>query len=244
MGTSGRFISVSFEERKRIFRIFFEEANGRLPVYCMTGFFDTRRTIALWQYAEEAGANGILVILPYFQHPSKRAVLEHCRTVSRHTGLPMMLYNNYAFSPCDPVTEWEAAELAKEGVISSIKTNTGETMILHNLRTLIAPQVPFGIFHGSYLCAFDGIVAGADGMISGVLNMVPAEFRRLWDMIRLEEDYRGALEFWREGLVPLIQLMHFNKKRWRTRFLRLCYGGFAHAGSGLRISSETIHPTD
>jgi 4-hydroxy-tetrahydrodipicolinate synthase len=218
LGTAGMFISLSYEERKRIFRIFIDQAGGRVPVYCMTGFFDTQRTIALSQYVEEAGVDGIMVVLPYYQKPAKQSVLEHYRAVSRHTSLPIMLYNNYLESACERVSEWEIAELAQEGVISSVKTNTGETMVIHNLKTLIPSDIPFRIFHGSYLCAFDAIVAGADGIVSGLLNMVPAEARRLWDMIRLEEDYKGALTFWWEKLVPLIQLMHFNRKGGEPEF--------------------------
>lgn len=103
MGTTGELITFSYEERKRIFRIFLDQAQGRVPVYCMTGFFDTRRTIELSKEAEEMGADGLMVILPYYQGPAKQSVLEHYRTLRRPTDLPIMLYNNYVFSACTPL---------------------------------------------------------------------------------------------------------------------------------------------
>ncbi len=218
LGTAGEFIAVTDEERRRIFRIFLDEAKDRVPVYCMTGFYDTRRTVELSKKAEEMGADGLMIILPYFQRPAKESVLNHYRTVRQNTDLPIMLYNNSTFSACDPLDPWEIAQLSKEGVISAVKTNTGETMVLHNIKTLLPADSRLNVFHGSYLTAFEALVSGADGWISGILNFMPAECRQMWDMVKVNEDYKNALKLWREKFVPVIQLMHFNKKGGEPEF--------------------------
>ena len=135
-----------------------------------------------------------------------------------HTDLPIMVYNNFAFSACEPLNPWEIAQLASEGVLNAVKTNTGETMVIHNIKILLPPDSRLRVFHGCYVTAFEALVSGADGWISGILNSMPVESCRMWDAVKVEEDYKGALKMWREKFVPVIQLLAYNKKGGEPEF--------------------------
>jgi dihydrodipicolinate synthase/N-acetylneuraminate lyase len=99
-GTSGEFIAMESEERKRVFRLARDVVRRRVPVIYGSGHYSTKISVDLSQEAEECGADGIIVILPYFQKPSKPAVIEHYRRVRRSVNLPLMLYNNPHNSAC------------------------------------------------------------------------------------------------------------------------------------------------
>src|ERR1700744_4458445 len=93
-GTSGEFIAMDREERLRVFRLAKDVVKGRVPVIFGSGQYSTKLTIELTERAQECGADAVIVILPYFQRPSKPSVIEHFRMVRRSTDLPVMLYNN------------------------------------------------------------------------------------------------------------------------------------------------------
>ena len=86
-GTSGEFIAMESDERRRLFRLAQEVVRGRVPMILGSGHYSTKFTIELSQDAERCGADAIIVILPYFQKPSKTAVIEHFRRV-RKSGEP------------------------------------------------------------------------------------------------------------------------------------------------------------
>lgn len=103
-------------------------------------------------------------------------------------------------------------------MLNAVKTNTGETMVIHNIKSLLPADSRFRVFHGNYVTAYEAFVCGSDGWISGILNSMPAECRQLWDMVKMEEDYKGALKLWREKFVPVIQLLAYNKKGGEPEF--------------------------
>ena len=88
-GTSGEFIAMQPEEISRVFGLAQEIVRGRVPVIYGSGHYSTKLTIERSQEAERCGADGLIVILPYFQRPSKAAVVEHFRRVRSATTVPI-----------------------------------------------------------------------------------------------------------------------------------------------------------
>jgi 4-hydroxy-tetrahydrodipicolinate synthase len=92
-GTTGEFEYMTIEERKRLFDICIDQANGKRPIIAGTGAPGTRQAIELTRYAEDAGADACLVVTPYFLHPSDKGIHEHFWQVANSTDLPIILYN-------------------------------------------------------------------------------------------------------------------------------------------------------
>jgi 4-hydroxy-tetrahydrodipicolinate synthase len=91
-GTTGEFSSMSLEEKMQAIAICIDEVAGRVPVLAGTGCQSTRETVELTKWAKDVGAQGALVVAPYFLKPSYNEVFDHYRLVDS-VGLPLVLYN-------------------------------------------------------------------------------------------------------------------------------------------------------
>ena len=92
-GTTGEFSYMSFEERKQVIEVCLDEVNDRVPVLAGTGMPSTRETLALTEWARDAGVSGALVVAPYYLKPSFNEVYDHYRALDK-LGLPLVLYFN------------------------------------------------------------------------------------------------------------------------------------------------------
>ncbi len=206
-GTSGEFIALSDNERKEVIEFGLEAVNGRVPVMVGTGYYSTEMTIELTRFAGKAGADAALVILPYYQQPSKGGVMNHYRNVSSSTSLPIFCYNNPAYSGAQELTPWELAKLYEEKVLTGVKSTFPTVHQVHNCRILT--DEGFRVFYGSFRAALEGFAAGAHGWISGFLNIVPSQAVALWKAIIEREDLHAARAIWYR-LVPLVNLYTEN----------------------------------
>lgn len=92
-GTTGESPTTSDEEKSALVRAVAAEVGGRARIVAGVGSSDTRHTAALARDAEACGADGLLVVTPYYSRPTQEAVVHHLRTVADATGLPVMLYD-------------------------------------------------------------------------------------------------------------------------------------------------------
>ncbi len=202
-GTSGEFIAMDFEERVRVFRLVKSVVRGRVPVIFGSGHYSTKLTIKLSEEAEKCGADGLIVILPYYQRPSKAAVIEHYRLIRRATHVPMMLYNNPHNSACVDFSPVEVAQLVEEDVFHMVKSTYGTVEPIHDLKYLVGDRM--AIFYGSFLAGFEGLCAGANGWISGVLNVATLAAKQLYKAVVIDNDARRGFEIWKK-ILPLVHL--------------------------------------
>jgi 4-hydroxy-tetrahydrodipicolinate synthase len=202
-GTSGEFIALEREERVRLFRLAHEVASGRVPLIFGTGHYSTRLTIEMSVEAQKIGADAVIVILPYYQRPSKSAVLRHFRDVRSAVELPIMLYNNPANSACVDFTPREVAQLVEDDVIHMVKSTYETVVPIHDLAYLSGDRM--AIFYGSFQAAFEALAAGAHGWISGILNVVPGAAREMYNAVVIANDGRRGFEIWKR-ILPLVHL--------------------------------------
>ena len=186
-GTSGEFIAMTNDERMRVVRIILDATAGRVPVLAGTGHYSTRLTIEMSQAAERAGADGLLVILPYFQRPPKASILNHYRELRRHTTLPIWVYNNPLYAACDPMSTVEIAQLHAEGVVDGVKSTLDSVVPIHELLTMCGDN--FHTFYGTFQAPLEALLTGAHGWISGFPNFLAAQSVALY-----EAASRGAIE--------------------------------------------------
>ena len=180
-GTSGEFIALENHERLRLFELAKDVNAGRVPLIFGTGHYSTKLTIEMSVRAQELGASAIIVILPYYQKPSKPAVIRHFREVRKAVDLPVMLYNNPANSACVDLTPREVAQLVEEDVLHMVKSTYESVVPVHDLQYLVGDKM--AIFYGSFQAAFEALCAGAHGWISGILNVAPKAARQMYDAV-------------------------------------------------------------
>jgi len=201
-GTSGEFIALENHERLRLFRLAKDVCAKRVPLILGTGHYSTRLTIEMSVAAQKMGADAVIVILPYYQRPSKSAVIRHFRDVRGAVDVPIMLYNNPANSACVDFTPREIARLVEEDVIHMVKSTYETVVPIHDLAYLAGDRM--AIFYGSFQAAFEAMAAGAHGWISGVLNVAPRAAREMFDAVTRNDAHRG-FEIWKR-ILPLVHL--------------------------------------
>lgn len=202
-GTSGEFIGMTDPERRRVIDIAVDVASGRVPVIAGTGHYSTRATIDLTRYAETAGADGVVVVLPYFQRPSRVEILGHYRAVAAATDLAVMVYNIPANAATDPVSVADLGALYRDGVARAVKSTLPTVHQLQDLRNELGDG--FRAFYGGTTAPLEALAGGAHGWISGVLNVTTATAVRVWDAIG-KSDLDSARQAWTE-MLPIRNLV-------------------------------------
>ena len=201
-GTSGEFIGLTERERVRLVEVAVGAVAGRVPVIAGTGWFSTRETISLTRAAADAGADGAIVILPYYQKPTVAEIMEHFRAVGRASPIPVMVYNNPANSSAPPLEAAQLRELYSDGYAHAVKSTFPTVHQVHEVRA--ATDDGFRVFYGSFMAPLEGMAGGAHGWISGILNVVTADAVTLWNAMQAS-DLAAARAAWAR-ILPIKEL--------------------------------------
>ena len=208
-GTSGEFIALSDAERLEVIRVVVEAVAKRVPVYAGSGQYTTAGTIELSREAERIGADGLIIIPPYYQKPSKREVLDHYRAVRSDTHVPLMLYHNPGYAGVAELTTDEIVGLFDEGVVGSVKSTVPSPS---SVSDLIATQSDgdgdggrLRVFYGSFQAPLEALLAGAHGWISGFPNLLTQRCVALFAACQAG-NVADARAIWLRGLLPVRRL--------------------------------------
>ncbi len=201
-GTTGEFSYMTMEERKRAIEVCIDEVDGRKPVLAGTGCTTTGETVALTRWAQAAGADGALVVAPYFLKPSFNEVYDHYRALD-DVGLPIVMYN---IPQCAGTHfKWWTAEgglLDFDNTIG-IKDSSGDLPFMEALFEKVRGKV--SIFVGHDEVVQPALAAGADGAILASANLIPD----IWQAVHratLEGDIATAQE-WQEKVQKLVRIV-------------------------------------
>lgn len=201
-GTTGENPTLTREEHLRVVEITLEEANGRTPVLAGSGGNDTREVVELARDLEGLGADGLLVVTPYYNKPTPEGLYQHYHAVARATRLPIVVYN----VPGRTALNIEPSTLAR---LAEIETVVGVKEASGNISQIAAifQSVPenFAVFSGDDAITLPVIALGGVGVISVVSNEVPFAMARLTSLC-LEGDFPAAREMQRR----LHALMEIN----------------------------------
>jgi 4-hydroxy-tetrahydrodipicolinate synthase len=206
-GTSGEFIAMENDEKRRLFRLAQQVVQGRVPLICGAGHYSTKLTIELCEDAAVSGADAVILILPYYQKPSKSAVIQHYRDVRKACSLPIMLYNNPGNSVAPDLNPREVAQLVDEDVLHMVKSTYESVVPVHDLSYLVGNRM--AIFYGSFLAAYEACCAGAHGWISGILNVCPKVAKDMLAAVKANDAQRG-FEIWK-SILPLVHLYTYQQ---------------------------------
>ena len=189
IGTTGEFVYLTTEEKRLAIDISLDEVAGRVPVVAGTGCATTRETVALTQYAKDAGAQAALVVAPYYLKPAYNEIYEHFEAVNR-VGLPIILYN---IPQCAGThfKWWTAEGMAHLDNVVGIKDSSGDMPFLMALFEKIKGLVSIFCGHDEIVAA--ALAAGADGAILASANLIPDIWQDIYAAVR-DENLAKALE--------------------------------------------------
>jgi 4-hydroxy-tetrahydrodipicolinate synthase len=173
IGTTGESPTLSHEEREQVVRLSVATANKRCLVLAGTGSNATQHAVADTRIAEQFGADGALLVAPYYNKPSQEGLFRHFKAIAEATSLPIMLYNIPGRCSVDIMPE-TVARLAKDcRNIVSIKEASGSVERVGELRRRLPES--FTILSGDDSLTLPFMAVGAAGVVSVVSNLFPSE---------------------------------------------------------------------
>ena len=180
-GSTGESALMTMKQRKKIIDIGVESARGKVPLFAGTGHNATRITVELSKYAQEAGADGILVSLPHYPKPTQEALYHHYQTVAEEVNIPLFVYNwpgQYGVD-IEPAT---VARLAKDGYIRGIKDSHID--IDHTAEIIRLTEGKITVWVGFESKILPALCLGADGSVCTIGNIIPREVVQIYDLFQ------------------------------------------------------------
>lgn len=201
-GTTGESPTLSDEEKIRLFRSVKDAVGARAVVVAGTGTYDTKHSIHMTHEAERTGADGILLVNPYYNRPSQDGLYAHFRAVAESTTVPCMLYNipGRTGVNCLPET---IARLAEIPNIVAVKEASGSLDQASDIRR--RTKEDFLIYSGDDSLTLPILAVGGTGIVSVASHLVG---RDIQEMVKSYErgDVRKALQL-HLRLLPLFKVL-------------------------------------
>ena len=202
MGTTGESPTLTRAEHKRVIELCIEAANGRVPVIAGTGSNNTIDAIEYTLHAKKAGADGALIVAPYYNKPSQEGLYQHYKAIHDAVEIPIIVYNIPGRSIVDISIE-TMARLAKLPNIVGVKDATGDVTRISKQREAIGED--FLLLSGDDPLALASMVNGAHGCISVASNVAPKLCAQFQDAC-MSGDFKTALPL-QDQLMPLHNVM-------------------------------------
>ena len=169
-GTTGESPTLSHKEHQRVIELCIKEAKGKIPVIAGTGSNSTEEAVSLTKHAEKAGADGALVVTPYYNKPTQEGLYQHYKTINDNTNLPIIIYNIPSRCVIDMTVD-TMARLFELKNIAGVKDATGDLDRLDQTIKKLGPE--FIQLTGEDGLAFKFNRRGGVGIISVTANIAP-----------------------------------------------------------------------
>ncbi len=202
LGSLGESATLTFEEKGEILETCRRALSGRAPLVAGIAALSTAEAMVTARLAREKGCDGLMVLPPYVYRPDRRETAAHFSAVIGATSLPCMLYNNPIAYGTDVSAEELAALASRHANLEAVKESSGDVRRIAAIRSLLRDRV--AIFVGVDDLIVEGISAGATGWIAGLVNALPEESVRLFDLARAGDSARVRTLY--EWFLPLLRL--------------------------------------
>ncbi len=190
-GTTGESPTLSHDEHKRVVESVVAAAAGRIPVVAGTGSNSTAEAIDLTRHAERAGAQGALVVNPYYNKPTQEGLYRHFRAVAESVSIPILIYNIQSRTAVNVETDTMARLVRDVKNIVGVKEASGS---LDQMSQVIAACGPdFAVLSGDDNITLPLMAIGGRGVVSVIANIVPRETAELTHAA-LDGDFKRARE--------------------------------------------------
>jgi 4-hydroxy-tetrahydrodipicolinate synthase len=194
VGTTGESPTLSHEEHRHVVEWCVDQVRGRVPVVAGAGSNSTKEAIDLARHAQQAGADAVLVVTPYYNKPTQEGLYQHFKAINDAIGIPIIIYNIPPRSVIDMSVE-TMKRLSELKNIAGVKDATANVVRVSQQRAAMGAD--FNQLSGEDATALGFMAHGGHGCISVTSNVAPrlcAEFQ--------EGDYANALKL-QDKLMPL-----------------------------------------
>ncbi|OQY18843.1 MAG: 4-hydroxy-tetrahydrodipicolinate synthase [Desulfobacteraceae bacterium 4572_35.1] len=175
-GTTGESATLNYEEHDLVIRACIEQVNGRIPVVAGTGSNSTAEAVELSLHAKEMGADGLLLVSPYYNKPSQEGLYQHYKTIAEAVALPQVLYN----VPGRTGMNMQAAttiRLAEIDNIVAVKEASGDVTQASDIINKAGDKID--VVSGDDFLTLPLMACGAKGVISVTANIMPKEVKAM-----------------------------------------------------------------
>ena len=245
-GTTGESATLTHEEHHRVVRLTVEIVNGRVPVIAGTGSNSTDEAISLTRHAREAGADGALLITPYYNKPTQEGLYRHYKAVAEAVDIPLVLYNIPGRTGVNmlPAT---VARLAVMKNIVGVKEGSGNVQQASEIAQTCGDRLT--VLSGDDALTLPMMAVGAKGVITVTANVMPKEMAQLVDSFqagRIDEARRihfalsalFAALFYETNPIPVKEAMGMMGKIDPELRLPLCAMGADNRNQLARVMKE------
>jgi 4-hydroxy-tetrahydrodipicolinate synthase len=177
-GTTGESATLSHEEHDRVIEITIDAVKKRVPVIAGTGSNNTAEALRLTKHAYEAGADGTLIVCPYYNRPTQEGLYLHFKTIAESVPIPIIPYNIPSRTGVNLMPEM-VAKLAKIKNIIGIKEASGSIKQMSDVINLCDKD--FAVLSGDDIFTLPLLAIGGAGIISVISNVAPADMAGLVD---------------------------------------------------------------
>ena len=198
VGTTGESPTLSHDEHKKLIEVCIEQSNGRVPVIAGAGSNSTSEAVDFVKHACSAGADGLLVVTPYYNKPTQSGLLAHYNELIKHSSKPIIIYDIPGRSVIQ-MTDETMAKLAQDQFIVGVKDATADLTRPTRLQNIIGDN--FIQLSGEDGTALAYLAAGGHGCISVTANIAPNLLSRMHNAWK-QGDINTAQEI-NKKLMPL-----------------------------------------
>ena len=169
-GTTGESPTLSHKEHEKVIELCIQEAKGKIPVIAGTGSNSTAEAISLTQHAEKAGADGALIVTPYYNKPTQEGLYQHYKAINDKCGIPIIIYNIPGRSVIDMTVDTMARLFELKNIVG-VKDATGDLNRVDDTFKKIGNE--FIQLTGEDGLAYEYNKRGGVGCISVTANIAP-----------------------------------------------------------------------
>ncbi len=175
-GTTGESATLSYEEHDRVIKTCIDQVNNRVPVIAGTGSNATAEAIAISQHAKELGADGLLLVSPYYNKPGQEGLYQHYKAIAKSVALPQVLYNVPGRTGLN-MTAATTIRLAEFDNIVAIKEASGDLTQASEIIAGAGDKID--VLSGDDFLTLPLMACGAKGIISVTANIMPGQVKQM-----------------------------------------------------------------
>ena len=175
-GTTGESATLNYDEHNRVIDVCIEQVNKRVPVVAGTGSNSTAEAVEISRHAKAAGADGLLLVSPYYNKPSQEGIYQHYKALAEQVALPQILYNVPGRTGSN-MTAATTIRLAEFKHIVAIKEASGDVTQASEIIAQAGDKID--VLSGDDFLALPLMACGAKGVISVSANIIPRQVKQM-----------------------------------------------------------------
>jgi 4-hydroxy-tetrahydrodipicolinate synthase len=180
-GTTGESATLDFDEHEYVIKVCIDQVNKRVPVIAGTGANNTAEAVHLSKNAKANGADGLLLVCPYYNKPSQEGIYQHYKKLAEEVALPQVLYNVPGRTGVN-VTADTTIRLAEFANIVAIKEASGDLTQVSQILSRAGDKID--VISGDDFLTFPMMCCGAKGVISVSANAIPKQVKDMVEAVQ------------------------------------------------------------